>query len=42
MLAPVLFDGGSFYVGSGGSGVAVSGGIPTIAGDFGVALVLAR
>lgn len=42
MLVPVNFTGGGFYVGSGGSGVSVSGGIPTISGDFGVGLALAR
>lgn len=42
MLVPVFLEGGSFYVGSGGSGIAVSGGIPAISGDFGAALVLAR
>lgn len=42
MLVPVFFEGGSIYAGSGGAGVAVSGGIPAVSGDFGVGLVLAR
>jgi len=38
MLAPVLFDSSSFYVGTGGAGLAVSGGIPTVMGNFTVGL----
>jgi opacity protein-like surface antigen len=34
MLAPVLFSGTSLYVGTGGSGLGVSGGIPTVTGNF--------
>jgi opacity protein-like surface antigen len=41
MLAPVFFSSGSFYVGTGGSGLAVSGGIPFIQGDFSAGLVFA-
>jgi hypothetical protein len=39
MLAPVLFSGGGFYVGTGGASVGVSGGIPTVTGNFTVGLV---
>lgn len=42
MLVPMYFNGGSVYVGTGGSGLAVNAGVPAISGDFGVALVLAR
>jgi opacity protein-like surface antigen len=41
MLAPVYFSGGSYYVGTGGSGMAVSGGIPTISGNFTAGLTFA-
>jgi len=41
MLAPVLFSSGAFYAGTGGAGLAVSGGIPFIQGDFSAGLVLA-
>jgi opacity protein-like surface antigen len=41
MLVPMIFNGGSVYVGSGGSGFAVSSGVPAISGDFGVGLVFA-
>jgi hypothetical protein len=34
MLAPVYFAGTSAYVGTGGAGVAVTGGIPTVSGNF--------
>lgn len=34
MLAPIYFSGGSLYAGTGGSGMVVSGGIPTISGNF--------
>ncbi len=42
MLVPMYFNGGSVYVGTGGSGLAVNAGVPAISGDFGAALVLAR
>ncbi len=42
MLMPMYFSGGSVYVGTGGSGLAVNAGVPAVSGDFGVALVLAR
>ena len=42
MLVPMFFNGGSMYVGTGGSGLAVNAGVPAISGDFGAALVLAR
>ncbi|HET8541069.1 MAG TPA: hypothetical protein VFL83_14440 [Anaeromyxobacter sp.] len=42
MLVPMYFNGGSIYVGTGGSGLAVNAGVPAISGDFGAALVLAR
>lgn len=42
MLLPVYIDGGAFYAGSGGSGLAVSGWIPMVQGDFGVGLVFAQ
>jgi hypothetical protein len=41
MLAPVLFSSGAFYVGTGGTAFAVSGGIPFIQGDFSAGLVFA-
>lgn len=34
MLLPMYFSGGSIYVGSGGSGMAVSAGIPSVQGSF--------
>jgi opacity protein-like surface antigen len=42
MLVPMYFNGGSVYVGTGGSGLAVNAGVPAISGDFGAAIVLAR
>ncbi len=39
MLMPMYFNGGSAYVGTGGSGIAVNAGVPAISGDFGVGLV---
>ncbi len=42
MLMPMFFNGGSMYVGTGGSGLAVNAGVPAISGDFGAALVFAR
>ena len=42
MILPVYIDGGAFYAGSGGSGLAVSGWIPMVQGDFGVGLVFAQ
>jgi opacity protein-like surface antigen len=41
MLAPVCFAGTSFYAGTGGAGMAVSGGIPTISGNFTAGLTFA-
>lgn len=41
MLAPVNFYGGTYYVGTGGSGMSVSGGIPTISGNFTAGLTFA-
>jgi len=41
MLAPVCFSGTSFYAGTGGAGMAVSGGIPTISGNFTAGLTFA-
>jgi hypothetical protein len=40
MLAPILFSGGGFYVGTGGSGVSVSGGVPTVTGNFTVGITI--
>jgi opacity protein-like surface antigen len=40
MLGPILFDSAGFYVGTGGSGMAVSGGIPCVTGNFTVGLTL--
>ena len=34
LLMPMWFDGGYFFVGSGGSGMGVSAGVPLIQGDF--------
>jgi hypothetical protein len=34
MLAPVYFSGGGIYAGSGGAGMAVTGGVPTVSGNF--------
>jgi hypothetical protein len=34
MLLPMYFNGGSVYVGTGGSGLAVSAGIPSVQGSF--------
>ena len=34
MMLPMYFNGGSIYVGSGGSGMAVSAGIPSVQGSF--------
>jgi opacity protein-like surface antigen len=34
MLAPLYFSGGYFYAGTGGSGMGVSAGIPTVSGNF--------
>jgi opacity protein-like surface antigen len=34
LLLPMIFSGGSFYVGTGGSGMAVSAGVPSIQGAF--------
>jgi opacity protein-like surface antigen len=42
MLVPMFFNGGSMYVGTGGSGLAVNAGVPAFSGDFGAALVLAK
>jgi len=42
MLVPMYFNGGSVYVGTGGSGLAVNAGVPAISGDFGAALVFAK
>ncbi len=42
MLVPMFFNGGSVYVGTGGSGLAVNAGVPAISGDFGAALVFAK
>jgi hypothetical protein len=41
MMLPMLFSGGSFYVGTGGSGMAVSAGIPSIQGGFTAGLTFA-
>jgi opacity protein-like surface antigen len=41
MLVPMVFNGGTVYVGTGGSGVAVNSGVPAVSGDFGVGLVYA-
>jgi opacity protein-like surface antigen len=41
MLAPLYFSGGAFYAGTGGSGLAVTGGIPTISGNFTAGLTFA-
>jgi hypothetical protein len=40
LLAPIFFSGGGFYLGSGGAAVAVSGGVPTVTGNFTVGLTL--
>jgi opacity protein-like surface antigen len=41
MLLPVWFSSSSIYVGTGGAGFGVSGGIPVIEGNFGGGLVIA-
>jgi hypothetical protein len=41
MLAPLYFSGGYFYAGTGGSGMGVSGGIPTVSGNFTAGLTFA-
>ncbi|HEU4383898.1 MAG TPA: hypothetical protein VFR85_10420 [Anaeromyxobacteraceae bacterium] len=41
LLAPVLFSGGAFYSGPGGSALTVSGGIPYVQGDFTIGLTFA-
>jgi opacity protein-like surface antigen len=41
MMAPIYFSGGAFYVGSGGSGMAVTAGVPTISGNFTAGLTFA-
>lgn len=38
ILGPIFFSGGSFYVGTGGASVGVSGGIPTVTGNFTVGI----
>jgi opacity protein-like surface antigen len=34
MVAPIFFQSTSFYIGTGGAGLGVSGGIPTVTGNF--------
>lgn len=41
LLMPVLFSGGAFYSGPGGTALTVSGGIPFVQGDFSVGLTFA-
>lgn len=41
LLAPVLFSGGAFYSGPGGTALTVSGGIPFVQGDFTAGLTFA-
>ncbi len=41
MLLPVWFSSSSFYVGTGGAALGVSGGIPTVEGNFTGGLVIA-
>jgi hypothetical protein len=41
MLAPLYFSGGAFYAGTGGAGMAVTGGIPTVSGNFTAGLTFA-
>ena len=40
LLLPMFFSGGSMYVGTGGTGVAVGAGIPIVQGDVGVGVFL--
>jgi hypothetical protein len=41
LVAPVYFSGGSFYAGSGGAALSVSGGIPFVQGCFTGGLTIA-
>jgi hypothetical protein len=41
MMAPVWFSSASFYVGTGGGGFGVSGGIPIVEGNFTGGIVIA-
>jgi hypothetical protein len=41
LLGTVYFYGASFYTGTGGSGIGVTGGIPTVSGNFTVGLTFA-
>lgn len=41
VMFPIYFYGGSMYFGTGGSGFAVSGGIPMMQGDFTAGLIIA-
>lgn len=40
VLGPIFFSGGGFYVGTGGASVGVSGGIPTVTGNFTVGITI--
>ncbi len=41
LMLPMFFQGGGFYVGSGGSGMSVSAGVPSVQGDFTAGLTIA-
>lgn len=41
LLVPIYFSGVGMYVGTGGSGLGVSGGIPVLMGDFTAGIILA-
>lgn len=41
LLVPVYFAGAGMYVGTGGSGVAVTGGVPLLMGDFTAGIIFA-
>jgi hypothetical protein len=41
LLIPVYFSGAGMYVGTGGGGLAVTGGIPALMGDFTAGLIIA-
>lgn len=41
LLVPVYFSGAGMYVGTGGSGLAVTGGVPLLMGDFTAGIIFA-
>jgi hypothetical protein len=40
LLAPIFFSSAGFYVGTGGSGMTASGGVPTVTGNFTLGLTI--